>query len=574
MKILTADFLRKTTQHFRESAARFKITIAFLLGLCIYLLVCIATEEKVGVPAFYLSTASLMSLMLHLWQEEVVSKWISRVTQIVCHALLLADAIGLYYTKDEDLGQSVYLAQLAIILAMALGVVFLPFFRQKDDTQSWNFARRLTTGATISLVAAGVMTVGLEVLYIGALELFGITVSSSKMQLYIPVLFALLLPSVLTLMQIPQGAAKHQDSVPMARVLLAIIRFLFLPLITLYMLVLYIYMLTIIIRWELPNGYLTYLVSTMMVGMIVVEFLFYPFLHNEDRRFERIVARWLPVAMTPLVILMSIGIGRRLLDYGITTNRLYVLTLNIWFYTVIIGLFVGRCRRIHWVSISFGAILLLTSAHPLNFHRITLLTLTSQVQKLYNKYHIPMLTNEQDLIASLDNVPAEDGKIIWDNLQYIQHNYNHKALHPMLAKDERLSYCNYEDIGKSVNAATVQQYAITKSPKCNIPTGATEVRSVEGTLSKNLTGEGDMTEPEVLFFVNDTLISYITEEGIKFNLSTSYLEALEALDKSDTIAPLPCQGPQKAWLHITNIHIYHYAKPGEDWGTMNAILIK
>jgi hypothetical protein len=103
-------------------------------------------------------------------------------------------------------------------------------------------------------------------------------------------------------------------------------------------------------------------------------------MRSEDSKpFERWVIRWFPVLALPLVILMTVGIVRRLGDYGITVNRLYVLTLNLWFYAVCIGLFVLKARRIHWIPLSFGAILLLTSAQPMNYCEIVRRYLRQQI---------------------------------------------------------------------------------------------------------------------------------------------------------------------------------------------------
>ena len=62
---------------------------------------------------------------------------------------------------------------------------------------------------------------------------------------------------------------------------------------------------------------------------------------------------------------------RRFNDYGITVNRLYLATLNGWFYFVCIGLFAIKARRINWIPISFAIIFLLTSALPVNYAGIT-----------------------------------------------------------------------------------------------------------------------------------------------------------------------------------------------------------
>ena len=109
--------------------------------------------------------------------------------------------------------------------------------------------------------------------------------------------------------------------------------------------------------------------------------LYVPFSPPRTLRFEQRVARGLPIAILPLLVLMTIGIARRFNDYGITLNRLYLLTLNIWFYIVCIGLFVLRARRIQWIAVSFAGIFLLTSVLPVNYARLT------------QPLHVPSLIN-------------------------------------------------------------------------------------------------------------------------------------------------------------------------------------
>ena len=140
------------------------------------------------------------------------------------------------------------------------------------------------------------------------------------------------------------------------------------PLLALYLIVLYVYGIRILVRWELPDGGVGWLVSVLMVGCVVVELGLYPLMRSgEAKPFERWIVRWLPVLILPLLLLMTVGIARRLSDYGITPLRLYLLTFNLWCYAVCIGLFVGRARRIRWIMTSLAAVFLLTSVLPVNF---------------------------------------------------------------------------------------------------------------------------------------------------------------------------------------------------------------
>jgi hypothetical protein len=153
--------------------------------------------------------------------------------------------------------------------------------------------------------------------------------------------------------------------------------------------VLYVYGAKILFTWTLPNGMLSTLVSTMMCSLIGLTFLLYPYIRDEEYDgFEVKLTRRLPMFSLPLLVLMSIGLGRRFFDYGITANRLYMLTFNIWLYVVALGLWLGKARRIHWISISFTMLVLITSVHPWNYNRIYQKILVSRFTELKEKYHI------------------------------------------------------------------------------------------------------------------------------------------------------------------------------------------
>lgn len=150
-----------------------------------------------------------------------------------------------------------------------------------------------------------------------------------------------------------------------------VIHYLFLPLTGGYLIVLYIYALRILINWELPIGWVSWLVITLMTGCIVIEFGLYPSRMAQQKRTDNLIARWLPLFVLPLLFLMTIGIIRRFNDYGVTINRLYLITLNIWCYFVCITLIIIKAKRISWIPISFSLVFLLTSVLPVNYASIT-----------------------------------------------------------------------------------------------------------------------------------------------------------------------------------------------------------
>lgn len=177
-----------------------------------------------------------------------------------------------------------------------------------------------------------------------------------KCYAYIYYLCNVLLGLMLFLGLLPQGDDKYNREPHSSEFLNGILHYLFLPLTAGYMTVLYIYATRILVSWELPIGWVSWLIVALMTVCIAIQFGLYPTRFKEGKRFDNWIARWMPILILPLLLLMTIGIIRRFNDYGITLNRLYLATLNGWFYIVCIGLFIIKARRINWIPISFAII--------------------------------------------------------------------------------------------------------------------------------------------------------------------------------------------------------------------------
>ena len=78
---------------------------------------------------------------------------------------------------------------------------------------------------------------------------------------------------------------------------------------------------------------------------------------------------------------MTVGIAKRITDYGITAPRLYVVLFNVWGYAVCIGLTVSKCKRFRWIPLSFLALAALSSVGPQNFSAMSRRVLVSEVKK-------------------------------------------------------------------------------------------------------------------------------------------------------------------------------------------------
>ncbi len=97
------------------------------------------------------------------------------------------------------------------------------------------------------------------------------------------------------------------------------------PALLIYTLILYAYAILILIQWKLPDGGIAYMVTIFIAVALLVYLL-------RTRYGNRPVAWFfdhLPLVALPPMVLLWIGTVRRISDYGLTAQRIYLLALAV-----------------------------------------------------------------------------------------------------------------------------------------------------------------------------------------------------------------------------------------------------
>lgn len=546
----------------RSCLQRFPAPAAFVTALTVFgifvILVEPESERLVGAIAYFLSVGSVLALSLKLWSEERTWAKKELAVHVIAYLILLIDSIYLY---SIDFGQGgrgleTFLMHASAIMALMLTVFFLSFRGERTDIPSWNFALRVISSAVVCALIGCILWGGLSMLLKSTNWLFHIKLGW-KWYSITGLLVAGYLPALLFLGRIPSGAEKH-DELPLRSGFLAgVFRYLFLPLEALYIVVLFVYALQILLHWELPNGQVSWLIIVSMTGLIGLEFGLYPTRHAENRRFDHSVARLLPLVLTPLLLLMTVGIVRRLSDYGITVARLYLITLNVWFYAVCIGLFLTRARRINWIPISFAVVFLLTSALPLNYTNLTRQTLLREVKQAFAKAKATDLPlDKKRYHALMQTLPQEEKNRISSKLAYLESTFNTQTIEPLVTQQkEPIYFGEFINIERdSVEDDEHNFYASANLNHLHLPEGYSDLfaevtsefdtdlqqDTIEVLVSSNEISDTVIVSLEVLKALNermDTLVSLSTKSsGNRF-----YLQCF-SIYESDTIRNLKLDG--------------------------------
>lgn len=366
---------------------RFPVTTGLLVALTAVLSYLLTTEIEPGRKLLcllsFMSAGIVISLATSLWGEEQRDQRLRWVVEGVSLALCAVYCVLLFLTDvipNRGL-PAFYIGNAAWIALVLLLIPFGSFLREKDDLKAWHFILSLCGALLISWVVAWVMIGGLKGLLYGTAALFDFE-PSTKWSVIIMIMCSVLLFGMLFLALIPHSERKHNASAQMPSSLTKIVSWLLLPLLGCYILVLYVYGISILIHWELPKGMISGLVSAVMIAYILCYILLYPQVTHKESWQSKALTRWLPIAILPLLVLMSVGVIRRFIDYGITPPRLYLLTLLLWFYAICIVMLVVPRNRFRWIAFSFAALFILSSGHPLNYYRLCRPYLSAKIDQM------------------------------------------------------------------------------------------------------------------------------------------------------------------------------------------------
>lgn len=527
----------------QSNLKRFPITLFFTIALTCYLCYFVSNHDENKklnwIIGYYLSVGTLLSLTLHLWCEEMKRIIPKIAVQAGMHLLLILDAIYLYSYSYEKSFTEIGIAHGAGILAIGLSVFFLSFFKEKNDIPSWNFALSSITACMTANVIGCIMSGGICFLILSVHKLFDLSIDSTC-YLYIVILCNVCLSMFLFLGLLPQKQEKHNTRPLQHSFLNGVIHYLFLPLTGGYLIVLYIYALRILINWELPIGWVSWLVITLMTGCIVIEFGLYPSRMAQQKRTDNLIARWLPLFVLPLLFLMTIGIIRRFNDYGVTINRLYLITLNIWCYFVCITLIIIKAKRISWIPISFSLVFLLTSVLPVNYASITRQIIQKEVNQTIIRQK-PMLNlplSQEQYNQWLKTFSPEQARQINEKFIYLYEWFGKESICQWIDEDASLYMLRTEFEDKQENQPTVSYSGtIASEATISIPDGYQKLQSIHRYQIIDHKGQ-DKIIAVPLTQDNDTV--YIDQQTI---------ESLNQCKKGEMPpTQLNCNSSQKAFL--------------------------
>jgi len=385
----------------RVAAEAGRVAWRFPLTLLCAAVVCVAgcqtlahsnTETSQAGWIFPLLSAGLLGLPLTLaltlaaerYRWSVAGRWAA-----------LAGALALlagWYALAPALPDLVWGQRLAVLLlGLHLAVAAAPYLgelrRGADTAGFWRYNKTLFLRLLTAGLYSGVLYVGCALALVAVRELFGWHTDSDWFG-YLFVVLAAGFNTWFFLAGIPNDFAALEQDTSYPAGLKVFTQFVLLPLVGLYVGILYAYLIRIFVNWDLPQGWVSVLILALAVAGIFALLLIHPLRHNPENTWIRTFARWFYQALFPLLGLLAVAIGVRIYEYGITEERYFVLLLAAWLVGIASYFLWRKGQGIIWIPVSLAALAFLSVVGPWSAFAVAERSQLGQLRALTTRYHL------------------------------------------------------------------------------------------------------------------------------------------------------------------------------------------
>lgn len=445
-KLSFTDF----TEKLRTLVTRFPFPVIFIAVLAVLFFIVI-NQRDADVPqrlwAFF-ATGIPIVLMFSLLTENFKNQLVRYGTILLAILLLLLHVIFM----PEKL-QTVHIYQLTVIgLSAALACFVISFYRKNDAVSFWEFSKTSVIQIIISGVFAQVLMMGLSLAALALNQLFKIKIEDEVYQNLAVICYGLFMP-LFFLANIPAGEDKFKTELRNEKFIKILGLYIVMPVLAVYTIILYVYFIQIIVNWDLPNGWVSWLVTVLALAGFITLMLQYA-QRTENNKITVFFARYFPLILLPLLVLMSVGIFRRISDYGLTINRAYVLVFNFWLYGISIYLLITQSKYLKYIIYSFVIIAVFVSVGPWSVYAVTKHSLLNETRDLLTG--IQYLDNGKmkdiETLKSL-NISDKQAEKLEEKVSYLALNYGNSVLQDFFV--QKIDTLRYSEVYKLMNLKNI-----------------------------------------------------------------------------------------------------------------------
>jgi hypothetical protein len=319
----------------------------------------LAQTCALGVPLFF-------ALSLFTEYLKFVYRWF-----VLCAGVLLL--LGVYfYLRGPVYGFNkgeLSLEFLGCFLAFHLLVSFLPVQKHLNSPIFWHFNKTLFLRFAITIFYSSVLYSGLAGALLALDQLLGFEIKPiyyGRLWMYMSGLGSVWI----FLTYIPKKLSETVDSV-YPRGLQVFAQYVLLPLVLLYLLILYVYGAKILYLGTLPVGWVSNLILAFSVLGMLALLLLHPLAESSTQKWIHRFTRGFYIVLIPLLVLLFTAAITRIQTYGFTELRYALLCLAIWLGGMTLMMIITRNRFIWFIPLTlFFTVVVVFFIPGFNLHSV------------------------------------------------------------------------------------------------------------------------------------------------------------------------------------------------------------
>jgi hypothetical protein len=410
------------------------VLINAALGTCVAVILIDHEGPSQASVLFNILLATILGIPLltgfTLFAEK--KKWDSGLTigfQII--GLVLLVGYGCMVPSDLTNAPAIHILRtIFIAVALHLFVSFAPFSEPGEINGFWQYNKILLLRLIITAVYTVVLYAGLALALAALDNLFGMDVPGKR---YAELWFIILgvFNTWAFLAGIPENLEQLEGSTDYPKGIKIFAQYILLPLVIIYLVILYAYIAKILIAWDWPQGWVSRLILGFANTSIFSLLLLYPIREQAENVWIKKASRWLYVLMIPLVIMLLLALWRRISEYGITENRYIAIALGLWLGIIVIYFILSRTKSIKTIPVSLCILALFISFGPWSAFSVSENSQVHRLQDLLTKNNI--LTDNR-IQKAPETVTQDDVHQISSIISYVHDIHGYDRIQPWFRK--------------------------------------------------------------------------------------------------------------------------------------------
>jgi hypothetical protein len=426
--------LEKLTQGIRLSLTKYPISILFAAIAAMLLIVITAADgnDIEDLIPYIIGCAMGISLFFAIHTALENKSWpgyVKGLVMVMGLGILWLIVSDIKNQMDSGSDQSQAIQIFGYGLLTHLVVAFLPFIGNFKINAFWQYNKSLFIRAFTTVLYTGVLFAGISGAILAITQLFDVDFGS-KIYAYLWFIMALPMSVIIFCAGVPTDINELESSTDLPKGLRIFVQFILIPLVVLYLLILYAYMGKIIVQWSLPQGWVTILIMVFSVLGMLAMLLVHPYQHQKENGWVKWYTKGYYVALLPLLILQYVAIFTRIGDYGFTAPRWAVLAITVWLTWITLYNVFFKGRNIVLIPLTLFITAFLFLLGPLSHKSISISSQTVKINRLLTE--LKMVKNGK-LLVYKDN-PKTDSLMgeLYSATRYLNRNYQKTGLEPYL----------------------------------------------------------------------------------------------------------------------------------------------